>query len=406
MSGTEADAAPTHGEHEHVVHEAIGPSLSPLQAGAAIAVGVISLILAGELGILFGGLAELHRLSAAGIGMTAALEALSMGVTTGLAGVFIKPRRLRWLGVGASLALTVADLAVTRVSGDMAILIVRGLAGIPEGLLLWITIGMIARTELPERWSAVFFTALTAAQLGVAAIFSMGFLARFGPDGGFVFVAALCLSGVVISLFVPDRYAPLPHEAEALGGAPPLRGWIALLATLIFVASTGAVGIYLVPLAHQAHLTTLVAQNAISFSLAAQIPGSALATVVAGRVRYFTIFVIGTMVALATWAIYGFTAPAWLFIAATTAQGFVGIFVTPFLVPMTIDADPSRRAAVQSGAAQLLGGAFGPLLASRVVDDAHSRGVLWLGMGLALSGLAIMGWLRFTAKPVAAAQAA
>ena len=65
-------------------------------------------------------------------------------------------------------------------------------------------------------------------------------------------------------------------------------------------------------------------------------------------------------------------------------QGFFGIFVTPFLVPMTIDADPSRRAAVQSGAAQLLGGAFGPLVASRVVDDAHSRGVLYLGVALAL----------------------
>jgi MFS family permease len=107
-------------------------------------------------------------------------------------------------------------------------------------------------------------------------------------------------------------------------------------------------------------------------------------------------------VALATWAVYGFAAPAWLFIAATTVQGFVGIFITPFLVPMTIDADPSRRAAVQSGAAQLLGGAFGPLVASRVVDDAHARGVLYLGVGLALAGLGIIAALRFTARPRAA----
>ena len=381
------------------MHEAIGPSLTPLEVSAAIAIGVISLLIAGELAILLGGLADLHRLSAAGIGMAAAVEALSMGIATSLAGVFLRPRRLRWLGIGASLALAAIDLGITQVSGDVGILAMRGLAGIPEGLLLWITIGMIARTEVPERWSGVLFTALTAAQLGVAGIFSAGFLARFGPDGGFVFLAVVSLAGVAISLFVPDRYALLPHETESLGGAPPLRGWIALAATLIFVASTGAVGIYLVPLAHQAGLTTMVAQTSVSASLAAQIPGSALATLVAGRVRYFTIFVVGTAVALATWAVYGIAAPAWLFIGATAVQGFVGIFITPFLVPMTIQADPSRRAAVQSGAAQLLGGAFGPLLASRVVDDAHSRGVLYLGVGLALAGMGIITWLRFTAPP-------
>jgi MFS family permease len=383
-----------------VVHEAVGPSLTPLEAGAAIAIGVISLLIAGEIAILLGALSDDHRLSAQNIGVAAALEALSMGIVTGLAGVFLKPRRLRWLGIGASLALAIVDFAVTG-AHDNGVLALRALAGIPEGLLLWITIGMIARTELPERWSGVLFTALTAAQLGVAGIFTAGFLTRFGPDGGFIFLAVASLAGVVISLFVPDRYAPLPHEAEALGGAPPPRGWIALVATFIFVASTGAVGIYLVPLAHQAGLNVMVAQTAVSASLAAQIPGSALATLVAGRVRYFTIFIIGTVVAIATWAVYGFAAPAWLFIAATTAQGFVGIFITPFLVPMTIDADPSRRAAVQSGAAQLLGGAFGPLVASQVVDDAHSRGVLYLGVGLALTGLAIIAWLRFTARPAA-----
>jgi hypothetical protein len=53
---------------------------------------------------------------------------------------------------------------------------------------------------------------------------------------------------------------------------------------------------------------------------------------------------------------------------------------------------------VQSGAAQLLGGAFGPLLSSIVVGDGPVRGVLWLGAGLLLAGLAIIAWLRLTAR--------
>jgi len=63
---------------------------------------------------------------------------------------------------------------------------------------------------------------------------------------------------------------------------------------------------------------------------------------------------------------------------------------------MTIEADPSRRAAVQSGAAQLLGGAMGPLLASRLVSDQDVHGALWLGAGLMLAGLAVVAWLHVT----------
>jgi predicted MFS family arabinose efflux permease len=390
---------------EHVVHEAFGPSFSPVEAGAAIAIGVVSLLIAGVLAVLLGGLADEHRLSSANIGIAAALEAVTMGVVTGLAGVVLKARRLRLLGVCATLALALIDLATIQLH-DNGILAIRALAGVPEGLLLWITIGMIARTEVPERWSGVLFTALTAATLAVAVAFTVWVLPRFGANGGFVFLAVVSLAGLVIARFLPDRYPPLPEAGRANGGAPPLRGWIALIATLIFVSSTGAVGIYLEPLAHQAGLSAGVAQTALSVGLAAQLPGAALATAVAGRVRYYTIFLIGTAVALATWAIYGFAAPAWLFIAATAAQGFIGIFVTPFLVPMTIEADPSRRAAVQSGAAQLLGGAFGPLVASMAVDDHHARGTLYLGAALILAGTAIITWLRFTARSSATAETA
>jgi len=65
-------------------------------------------------------------------------------------------------------------------------------------------------------------------------------------------------------------------------------------------------------------------------------------------------------------------------------------------VPMTIEADPSRRAAVQSGAAQLIGGAMGPLLASQLVSDRDVHGTLWLGAGMLVAGLAIVAWLHVT----------
>jgi hypothetical protein len=391
---------------DHRVHEAFGPALTGLEAGASIALGVVSLLIAGVLPILLGALTDEHRLSATGIGLSVTFEALTMGIVTGLVGIVLKARHLRTIALLSTLALAGLDLAVIRMHHDAGVMVVRALAGIPEGFLLWITIGMIARTETPERWAGVLFTALTCAQLAISTAFAAIVLPRFNADGGFVCLAAISLIGLAISRFIPNHFAPLPDAGEGSGGAPPLRGWVALAGTLIFVAASGAVGIYIVPLAHEAGLTSGVARTANSASLAAQILGAALATAVAGRVHYFRVFVGGTIASLGMWAIYGFPTSAAIFIAASCVLGFVAVFVTPFLVPMTIEADPSRRAAVQSGAAQLLGAALGPLLASQVVSDRNVHGALYLGAGLLLTGLAIIGYLHFTVRRAPAIAAA
>lgn len=74
--------------------------------------------------------------------------------------------------------------------------------------------------------------------------------------------------------------------------------------------------------------------------------------------------------------------------------------MNPFLMPMSIEADPSRRAAVQGGAAELLGLAAGPLLASRVVSEHDVHGALVLGGFLIVLGVFIMTMLHFTRRPV------
>jgi hypothetical protein len=156
-------------------------------------------------------------------------------------------------------------------------------------------------------------------------------------------------------------------------------------------------------LAHQAGLTAGVANTALWVSLAAQVVGSATATALAGRVRWFTVFLVTTTVYLGVWWLFGQRIPGWIFVGANALGGLVGLFLAPFLVPMTIEADPSRRAAVQSGAAQLLGGALGPLLASLAVSDTNVHGVLWLGAGLMLAGQAALAWLHFTHRKTKAA---
>jgi MFS family permease len=380
--------------HDHLVHEAVGPALTAREGAACIAVGINSLLVLGVFPVLFGALVDEHRLSNAGIGQLATLELLAMGVATAAAGAFLKPLRLRTIGVAASLVLAAANLLTAHASG-VWLFPLRAVAGALEGVLLWITVSMIARTVTPERWAGVFFATQTFGQLVLAIILAVWIMPRFGAAGGYTAVAVASLMGVVPALMTPHKFAPLP-VSPGEGGAPPLRGWLALIVTLIYVAASGAVSVYLQPLAHQAGLTAGVARSANWVSLGAQVAGGSLATLLAGRVRYFTVFVVVTSATLWVWWVFGHTAPEWLFVGANAFAGFTSIFLAPFLVPFTIEADPSRRAALQSGAAQLLGGALGPYMASFMVSDQDVRGVLWLGAALLLAGLAGVAMLRFT----------
>jgi hypothetical protein len=374
---------------DEAVAEVAGAPFTAVETAGAISLGVLSLIGAGLLGLLLSALADEHRLSAAGIGQAAMLEALSMGLSTGLAGILIKPRRLRLIAIAAAVTLVAANLATLGASGA-SVLVVRAFAGVPEGVLLWIAIGLISRTATPERWAGVLFTGMGATQLLAATALSAYGLPRFGANGGYATLAGASALCILVGLFAPRRYGAVPGAETEASGAPPPKGWIALAATLAYSASLAAVSVYLIPLAREAGLSTGVGRTAVSAGLACQIVGGALATALAGRVRHMTVFWVCAAVFLAAWITYAVHPPGWWFVAISGLGGLAGMLAGPFLVPMTIEADPSRRAAVQSGAVQVLAGALGPFLASLVVTDADVRAVLGLGAGLLLIGLAVM----------------
>src|SRR5690348_9403255 len=117
-------------------------TLTGREAAAALSFGVVSLLFVGVLPALLGALGDEHRLSASSFGICASLEALTMGLSTALSGIFIPPRRLRLIGLAATLFLAAVDFAGVGAGEDM-ILILRTLAGISEGILLWISVGMI-----------------------------------------------------------------------------------------------------------------------------------------------------------------------------------------------------------------------------------------------------------------------
>ena len=374
----------------------IGPAPSPLQQAAVLFAGIAGVMFAGVGPLLLGGLQASGRLSAAQLGQAGTVELLAMGIAAAGAGPLFGVRRLRLIAVVCGLAMAGLNYATTRVSGD-ALTLVRAANGLPSGVLIWLTTAMIVRAPRPERWSGVYLTLQTLAQLGVVAGVSAFVLARFGVDGGFACLAALGLATAVAGLFVPRGFAPLVGaEEEGPRGLPSGRGWLALATAFCFQAFILAAWIYVEPLSRQAHHPEGTAGLAISLSLGAQVIGGGAATVLAGRVSWFWALVGAIAVAMGLLGVFAALPTAPVFLAASAAFGFVWLFAAPFLTPLAIEADPTRRAAVLGSGAALLGCSAGPFLASLVVSDTDVRGALALGAILAAVALAIIGWLHLS----------
>jgi len=373
----------------------IGAAPSPLQRGAVLFVGIAGVMFAGVGPLLLGALQAAGRLSAAQLGQAGAVELLTMGIAAAGAGPLFGVRRLRLIAVACGLLMAALNLATTRVSGD-ALTLVRAVNGLPSGVLIWLTTAMIVRAPRPERWSGVYLTLQTLAQLGMVAGVSAFVLGRFGVDGGFACLAVLGVATALGGLFVPAAFAPLAQDGEGTGGLPSGRGWLALAAAFCFQAFILAAWIYVEPLSRQAHHPEGTVGLAISLSLGAQVLGGAAATMLAGRIPWFRALTVSIGAAMGLLGVFAILPPAPVFLAASAAFGFVWLFAAPFLTPLAIEADPTRRAAVLGSGAALLGCSAGPFLASRVVSDTDVRGALALGAVLAATALGIVGWLHLS----------
>jgi hypothetical protein len=334
-------------------------------------------MIAGLQPLLLGTLAQEGRISAAQLGHAATAELLLMGAASAYAGGRWKAERLRAIGIVSSLALAVLNVATVWADGE-TVTLVRALAGVPSGILIWIAVAMIARSPTPERWSGIYLTIQTLAQFVLAAALAAWVISRSGANGGFVALAVLCVISALAAFLLPNSFAPLV-AGNASSNMPNARGLIALAAPFLWMAFIVGVWVYAEPLSRQAGHAPTVAGVAVSISLACQVLGGATATLLAGRLRWFPALVFCALLNVGCLAAFAVLPGESLYLLTSGVFGFLWLFSLPFMVPMVIAADPTRRAALLVGGAELAGGSLGPLLASFVVTDSDVRGALGFG---------------------------
>ncbi len=353
-----------------------GAPRSFLEATTFLIVGSAGLAIAGVQPVLLGALVQERRLSAAALGWTTTVEFITLGLGVSLAGMFLRPDKLRLKCALAALSAVVIDLLICNQS-NFSVIGDRAAAGLAEGVLVWSTMLMIARSATPARWSAIFLVTQAIVQLAFAAIAPALLIKPFGADGGFYGMAGIALIALFASGGLPTRMTELPKAADGEGRQGGAARALASLAGvfLIFAYFIGLFA-YLGQLATQAHLSDEQGGLAVAIAVGASVLGSGFAAVVAKRASYFWVFVLSAPVNAAAMFLFARHQGVGPFLVATVLFGLFWGFFMPLQLPFVIAEDPTRRAALLVPGVQAVGAAAGPLLCSFFVTDADARGAL------------------------------
>jgi predicted MFS family arabinose efflux permease len=237
----------------------------------------------------------------------------------------------------------------------------------------------------------VFVTVQTLAQLVLAAALPVLVMARWGVNGALTCLAVISVLAALTALAGPNSFAALPKADDT--GRLDARSLTGLAAVFLYMAFIVALWVYLEPLAAQAGLSSREAGLAIALALGLQVLGGAAATVVGDRApprgMLLGIGAINAVILAVLWSGPG----RGLFIACVAVFGFLWLFALPFQTLLLIRIDPSRRAAMQLGAAQLLGSSAGPLAASLVVAEGPVKRALILSGACLVLALALISLL-------------
>jgi MFS transporter, DHA1 family, inner membrane transport protein len=348
------------------------------QRVAVLVVGVVGVLIPGLQPQLLGALAVEDRVSESLLGHVATAELLAMGIAAGGAGFILPITRLRTTAIAAILIVALLD-ALTPGLGGAALVAIRTATGLAEGVLIWIAIGLIVRAAEPARWSGIYLATQTLAQFAVATVLGLYVIPEAGSIGGFRALGVATALGLLAVPWLPRGYAPLARHTPDAAAPIPARGFVALASVLIYLAFVVAVWVYIEPLARERSIPAGTIAAIAPLSLAMQVIGAGFATVLAGRLPALpTLIAVGAANMLLL-GMLGRPPSANVFLAATSAFGFLWLFAMPFQVPAVIAADPSRRAAALIGGAQLVGSSLGPFTAALLVGGGAVGSVLWFG---------------------------
>lgn len=373
------------------------------QVGSTLLLGALALLILGLQPILLDELVSDRIITMEGVGIIAMGEIVALGLGVTIGDLLLSLARYRSTLIISALLVALLDLLTAQAHGDLQFTLLRIGAGLAEGVLVWGATSVIVRASNPGRLTALFMVWQTLLQSSTASALASWVLPGLGWRAGFQVLALTAVLAALLPLALPRQLQPLaaPTEARLKWSSTCL---LPLAVAFCQMAGIGALWMYLEPIGVAHGLPASQAHALISTVLLMQVAGGVMAIWLVRHLPLVATLTIGALVLAAiSAAIYLMPGHApgafrWL----SHVFGFAWLFLMPFHVPLAFRADDKGRVAVLVPAAQLLGSAFGPLVASLVVSGENTAWVPLVSFAFAAAMMLMMvvGRKRWSRHPL------
>lgn len=336
----------------------------------ALTCGVVGVLAVAIEPILLTRLYELEKIGAEAIGIAICVELIGMAfgsvIGAKLLGAGNTSRRI----VLTTLLLATANL-LTPMGSESWVIVLRLVAGVAGGVLIWVTITTIVRSSTPERWSGFYLSGHTAVQFVVAAIVAALVIPSLGAYGGYALLAAITVLLIPVALKVPD-IRPYEHKGQISEAGYPISTWPTLVSIMLLNAMLMSVMSYAEIEFQFRGFPVEETLAIVPIMLGAQIMGGLVAALIAPRLPkiLFVMLVIGILTLLLGQlaGLVGEVSTGSMYFAFA-AFGFCWLFVGPFHLGFLLDVSKSLQSAELLAAAQLAGLAIGPLIGAALLTS-------------------------------------
>jgi predicted MFS family arabinose efflux permease len=368
----------------------------------AMWMGTAALMILGIQPILLATLVAEHRITDAMLGQLATVEVLSIALSSAVGAPFFRAPRMRLKAAVLCGLLAAVNIGCCFGSGQLTLFLLRGAAGVLEGLLLGCTIVLLTRSRAPDRINGVFLAAQTIPQALAALALPIYLTPRWGSDAGFVVLAAMAALGVCLVPLLPrSGLPPVLAQASPTEARRGVSRWVwtpeiafVLLALMLQTSGIGAAMEYLAELAAHHGFSNEAAGLATSGNLITQVVGAFLVVGVAYRIPSALALLIGVAAQFTMAMAFPALPNATAYIVVACLFGAFLLALGPFQVAWLVRIEPTRRIALLITPVTLIGWSIGPFVASFFVTSGHSDAAFWTAAGLfACAGLSYVAAL-------------
>ncbi len=370
---------------------------------ACMVVGTVALMILGVQPVLLGALTQAHRVTDAQLGPLATIEVLALALGSAIGPSVLRTGAMRLKTGILSLLLAGANLAIYGVHSVLMLDLLRGAAGLIEGLMMGATIVITIQNREPDRLNAIFLALSALPQAAMAYLLPVWIVPQYGANGGFTVLAVLSVISAGSCLFLVDRVpAPAPENTGASVWTGPI--FLALAAVGLQNAAIGGAWDYMQLLADQHHFPPQMAGIAVSGGLIFQVCGAFAVAAWGGRFSFRGALILGTLCQTGVIAALAVAQTPIFYVVPALTFGLFWLAMSPFQVRLLIDIDTTRSAALLLTAVSLVGLSIGPTISAIGVHGENVTGAFWIAAGLMAAAFALYALISIRAgRPGSAA---